>query len=198
MQSQDFLLVFGVAGVGKTTACEAYASKHPEFLYYRASALLSAGRGISAEALRTSEAREIERNQELLGKQLKALRCDHPERPLLIDAHAVIDNDLQIVRVPIEAVASMRPTGLALLEAAPETIVARRRSHPQSRPQRTAEAIAREIAAERDTVLSYAAELDLPLEIAPVTEGFVLDSIVDALRQRAMFGETKHNAITKG
>jgi len=184
MSNQDFLLVFGVAGVGKTTACEAFANKHPEFLYYRASALLSAARGISTEALRTSKSHEIERNQELLVKQLEARRRKHPARPFLIDAHAVIDNDHQLVRVPVEIVASMKPTGMILLEATPETIVARRRRDPRTRPQRAVEAIAREIATERETVLSYVAELDLPLEVGLVTDEFVLDPTIAALRQR--------------
>jgi adenylate kinase len=178
------VIVFGIPGVGKTTACEGFVSRHPEFLYYPASALLSAARGKSAAALRTSDAYEIESNQKLLGQELEALRLEHPERPLLIDGHAVIDNDHQLVRVPIDAVASMRPTGLGLLEATPETVLARRRLARRDHPQRTVGAIAQEIVAERDTVLSYAEKLDLPLEIRLVSDGFLLDEMIAVLRQK--------------
>jgi adenylate kinase len=177
-------LVFGISGVGKTTACKQYLRAHPQFIYVRASAVLSAARAKSADALRTVDAQEFVANQELIVRHLMAVRHDNPDSPILADVHAIIDNDEELLRVPLDIVRSMRANAFVLLEAPSETVLLRRDSLIRSRSRRTKSEIEFEMTIERETVLSYAKALDLPLEIGISTDGFVLDHTIGLLRRR--------------
>jgi len=171
-------LVFGVSGVGKTSACQAYVAAHPGTLFVSASELLKAARRSSTEALRTETADRIIQNQELLSPALAAFRAGREQRPILIDAHGVIDNDEQLVRVPVSTIVMLSPDRLILLEASVEEVAARRAGAERSRPVRTLEALAEEIAAERQMVTSYATALNVDLVIANLRDGFKLDEIL--------------------
>jgi adenylate kinase len=171
-------LVFGVPGVGKTTACQAYVGRHPETLFISASSLLKAAHQTSGEALRTAGAAEIVSNQQLLGAALAAFRKGREDRPVLIDAHAVIDNDQELVRVPVETIGSLVPDRLILLEAAACTVAQRRLADLRRRPVRNLKLISDELAAERATVESYAEALGLTLLVADVKPDFRLDALL--------------------
>lgn len=180
------LLVFGVSGVGKTSACQAFVARHPEFLYFRASQLLSEALAATPDELRTASAERIEANQELLGHGLAARRAPQLQRPVLVDVHGVIDNDRELVQVPVRTVQSLAPDGLILLENTPDVVAARRRHDPRPRPERTLEQLAQELAAERAAVEQYARALNVPWEAAHADDGFFLESValplLDVLR----------------
>lgn len=173
-------LIFGVSGVGKTSACEAYVATHPDTLFISASALLKAARNSSAERLRTAASGAIVDNQALLGPALAAFRAGREERDVLVDAHGVIDNDHELVRIPSSAISELKPDRLILLEASPETVAARRANSERRRPVRDLAAIGREIAAERETVIAYAKTLRIGLVIAEAGRCFTLDALLDA------------------
>lgn len=172
-------LVFGVSGVGKTSACEAYVAHHPDTLFVSASSLLKLAKQTTGEALRTARAEEIVDNQTLLVAALEAFRRGREKQPILIDAHGVIDNDTEYVRVPVSVIQALGPGRLILLQA-PATAVAERRSAAvRKRPQRSVEAIAREIEAEHAAVQSYAEALGLDLVIVEVGSDFSFDGLLD-------------------
>lgn len=173
------VLVFGVSGVGKTHACSDYTARHPDTLFVSASSLLKTATAESGEALRTASPAKIRNNQARLAGALAAFRAGREALPILVDAHGVIDNDSEFVRIPLSAVQSLSPDRLILLEAAPAVVAERRASDARLRPQRPIEAIVREIAAERDAVTSYARALDLDLAIADVVPGFRLDTLLE-------------------
>lgn len=173
------VLVFGVSGVGKTYACADYSARHPDTLFVSASSLLKTATADSDEALRTASPDKIRNNQALLAGALAAFRAGREALPILIDAHGVIDNDSEFVRIPLSAVRSLSPDRLILLEAAPALVAQRRAADVRLRPQRPIEAIIREIAAEREAVKSYAHALDLDLAIAEVVPGFRLDPLLE-------------------
>lgn len=175
------ILVFGVSGVGKTSSCEDYVRQHPEWLYLRASALLSTATGETPETLRTQTAGAIRSNQNLLGRALSAARADQQYRPVLLDAHAVIDNDKTLVEVPIAVVSDLGADGMILLEATPEDIALRRSRGLRPRPTRSIEELGREIAAESRIVDAYARKLNIPLASAVVGADFSLDPLIDKL-----------------
>jgi len=179
------ILVFGVSGVGKTSSCTDYVTRHPEWLYLRASALLSDATGESTEALRVSSGEAIRRNQQLLGAALERARAGREAAPVLIDAHAVIDNDRDLVTVPVEAVASLGGEGIILLELPAEMLAARRAGSDRPRPARSAQELDREARLEAGAARGYAAVLEIPLVSARVEGAFRLDPLVDELvRQR--------------
>jgi adenylate kinase len=178
------ILVFGVSGVGKTSSCEDYAKRHPSWLYLRASALLAQATGETPEALRTEAAVSIKLNQSLLGQSLYAARKRHPDRSILLDAHAIIDNDKTLVEVPLDAVENLHADGMILLEAHAEDLANRRSHARRQRPARSIKQLERESAAERKAVVAYAAKLRIPLESAIVGGDFSLDPLIDRLAQR--------------
>lgn len=186
----DCILVFGVSGVGKSWLCQEFTRAHPNFLYLRASDVLSDITSKAPEELRTAKADQIKANQQLLANELRLRRRGQRERPVLVDAHGVIDNDNELVRVPVESVRSMEPTGLILLEADPSVIANRRQIDSRTRPRRGTAALRREIAAERETVFEFAKLLGLPIEVGSANDGFSLDAVVTALRQRISSGRT--------
>jgi len=172
-------LVFGVSGVGKTSACLNYVATHPETLFVSASDLLKAARQSSAEALRTATIDRIIENQALLGPALTAFRDGREDRSIIIDAHGVIDNDRDLVRVPVSTIAALAPDRLILLEAPAKEVAARRAGAERKRPVRDLNHIEKEIAAERDVVVGYASALAVELVIAEAGLGFTLEAVLD-------------------
>lgn len=158
------ILVLGVSGVGKSTACARVAEADPGFLHLRASRLLSEATGQTVEALRVAPEDAIRRNQELLAAALDRRTAELEQITVLLDGHAVIDNDRTLFRVSTEAVAALRPDGMLLLEASPEVILQRRAADGRNRPFRTTADLLLEINAERDAILGYRESLQLPLD----------------------------------
>lgn len=175
------ILVFGLSGVGKTTACMDFVRRHPDWQYLRASALLSDATGKDPEMLRTAEKSVIRDNQRLLGDAFDRARAPRAGAPVLVDAHAVIDNDSDLVTVPVEVVGSLNPSGLILLELPAESLAERRGSGDRQRPDRPVDALAREAQLEAAAVSRYALVLDVPLAQATVDSAFTLDRLIDEL-----------------
>jgi len=173
--------VFGVSGVGKTTACQDLARRRPEIAYVRASQILGQHLNLDSDGLRKVSTDQMVTNQIILSEALKQFRREHPEQIIVVDAHAVIDNDSSLSQVPAAVIASIEPEGLILLEAEPEAVERRRRLDNRPRPIRTVEEISREIAAERLAVLDYGRLLKVPIFVANVKSGFTLDEYVDAI-----------------
>ncbi|AGB45323.1 archaeal adenylate kinase [Mesorhizobium australicum WSM2073] len=187
MERSPLIMVFGISGVGKTTACLAYVDAHPNYLYDRASAILQKAHGIPVEALRIGPASSVIENQAVLPSAVRALRKAEPSRTILLDSHAVIDNDTVFVEVPLDIIMAIEPDGFILLEAAPATIKQRREEASRPRPQRSVAQIGDEAQAERKAVTSYAKALGKPLIIDAVSEPqYDLQPAIDRLSQRIM------------
>lgn len=181
MEPGRTILIFGVSGVGKTSSCEDFVSRRPEWLYLRASSLLASATGETPETLRTETAWSIKSNQGLLGDALRAARTGREDRSVLLDAHAVIDNDNGLVEVPVEAVANLGADAIILLEASAEELAIRRLKSLRPRPVRTIEQLKLEIIAESRAVAAYCRELNIPCASAMVVAGFRLDPVIHKL-----------------
>jgi adenylate kinase len=175
------ILVFGVSGVGKSSACNRFVVRHPHWMHFRASELLRKATDKDPQLLRRESAGEIRANQAVLAEALCEQRRLYPDSHFLIDGHAIIDNDLALVRVPLEAVRALQPAGMILLDASAEQIQRRRTHDVPVRPQRSIAEIEREREEERDTVLDYARVLALPMVMGDVIGGFELDPLIAAL-----------------
>lgn len=180
------ILVFGVSGVGKSRACSDYVDRNPDWLHLRAGELLSRLTGESPENLRTALDEEVVANQGLLSSAVTRARAGRKHRPVLVDCHAVIDNDDDLVVVPAGTVAALAPNGIILLEHDAAEVAMRRIVDLRVRPSREPAAIAREAALERNTVEGYAASLALSLVIARTEVDFRLDASVDAVLSRRL------------
>ena len=176
-------LVFGVSGVGKSSSCSDFVARHPSYLHYSAGGLLREAKATSVDLLRTAGKQEITDNQTLIGDELRRKRRGQWNRPVIIDAHGVINNDVTLVPVPVAAIKTLEPDGLILLEARPELIIERRRKAARSRPMPSPAELQHEIEEERKAVRSFSANLGLPLVIDTVNDGYALDRAIAQLVQ---------------
>ena len=101
--------LFGLSGVGKTRFASELVAREPRILHLQASALLRKASGLLDEELRTADRDAMHANQKALADALQEARAGRRERPVLIDAHSVIDNDVDLLDVPFEAI---RPLGI--------------------------------------------------------------------------------------
>ncbi len=183
-------LVFGVSGVGKTTACADYVRRHLGFAHLNAGLLIGASRNLTNSNSRTSDPQQILDNQAIIVQQLAEFRRVNPDQSILLDSHAIINSDRDLIRVPLGTIRSTSPDGLLLLEAPASTIFARRQARAPGRTEGSVSAIERESMAERGAVLHYAESLRLPLEWRTVGEDFRLDDAIEALRRRLQNKDT--------
>jgi adenylate kinase len=104
--------VFGISGVGKSTMLREYVRKHPGWTHIIASEVLAEATRQNAEALRTAERGRIESNQRLAVRNIQSLRAQYPACNVALDAHCVIDNGQELVRVPVTAIQELQPASL--------------------------------------------------------------------------------------
>ncbi|AWI90994.1 hypothetical protein C0214_23935 [Methylobacterium sp. DM1] len=162
------IIVFGLSGVGKTTLCKAFVHQHPHYIYLSASQMLREATGRMPEELRMSDPQAIQERQKLLSAVLEEKRKGREGAPVLIDAHSVIDNNNTIVSVPISAIAAMRPTGLAFIEADPVAILQRRATDSRDRPIRTIDELRQQQLFAKEIAHEYAEKLDLPINLGRI------------------------------
>ncbi|MFC5356387.1 ATP-binding protein [Azospirillum himalayense] len=178
-------IVFGISGVGKTTACQSFVTRHPNYLYVRASDLLGNVTSLTSEELRTASRSHIIRTQALLADALRIHRTGQESRRVLIDAHSVIDNDRSLIRIPVDVIRSLSPNGLIFLEADADRLVEHRKASKKMRPVRSAPELARQQEIARDTVCQYACELRIPLAVGTVTNGFDIAPLILSIDEAA-------------
>ncbi|NPD69432.1 AAA family ATPase [Lichenicola cladoniae] len=177
-------MVFGISGVGKTTACQSYVNVHPDYLYQRASTILQTAHGLAAETLRTALPSSVISNQDVLASAITSFKDANPDKNILLDSHAVIDNDVVLIEIPLEIIAALAPDGFILLEADASLIKDRRKKGLRKRPSRMINQIQAEAEAERRVVMSYANSLDRPLVRDTVYYGFDLANAVNQLKAK--------------
>lgn len=159
-------VVFGVSGVGKTTLCKAYLENDPNWLFVSASTLLKNAKRKNAEELRTAGSENIVNNQAVLGDALQNFRKDHEDNPILVDAHGVIDNNQELVEIPVEVIASLNPDILILIQDTPQNVIRNRNfDKSRNRPVRSLDFVENEINQERKVVENYSRILNRKLYI---------------------------------
>lgn len=156
------LILFGISGVGKTTAARRISARYPQVLTFQASSLLKSALAQSGEALRTAAHDQIAANQTVLAGALDAARSESMDRPVMLDAHSVIDNDRTLVPLPLETFSPLRPEGIAVLTADPEMIAERRSAGERIRPARSTAELTQHQAQALAVAKSHALALGVP------------------------------------
>lgn len=175
------VVVFGISGVGKSTACVSYVSRHPTVLHTSAGALLQEAKRTESSLLRIQDPQSILRNQNLLCAALARFRLGREDADILIDAHSIIDNGHELVEIPVDTVRAINPSGLILLEAPAELVFERRQKDSRSRPLRSVEELQLQMNIAREVCRNYGRELSLPLEIGAVSHEQDLDTLINRM-----------------
>jgi adenylate kinase len=175
------IIVLGISGVGKTTACREYVVHNPEFLHLTASELIRNATGVTLQELMTADAMEIMRNQLVLQKALQTELQKRQATKVIIDGQCVLDNGREIVILPVDLVAPLRPTGFILLEDEPAKVLQRRLNDSRERPLRTAEELSAQMEMNRVAVRGYATTLMVPLVVTNAGHNFSLEGSIARL-----------------
>lgn len=174
-------IVFGVSGVGKTTACLDFVARHPHYLLLSASSLIAEATGASLKSLQTASVQQLLANQEILQAAVESRLQKHAASSFILDGQCVLDNGSDIVVLPVEAIAPFRANGFILLEAAASAILNRRSTDTRQRPKRSIEEISEQLAMNREAVEGYARHLRIPFVFAEAKGGLSLDAAVATL-----------------
>lgn len=170
------IALLGVSGAGKSRLASRIVSARPDFLKLSAGKLLREALHTTGKALRTAPSSDVLRNQERLVQVLRATRSGRVERPVLLEAHAFIDNDHELVDVPVAVMRAMDVSGLLVLVVPPETIRGRRAADAdRRRPDRTAVELARQ----QDHMLALARgySRELPARMLVLDSGDVASAL---------------------
>ena len=115
-----------------------YVAMHPTWIHLIVSEVLAEVTRQNSESLRTAPKARIQDNQKLAVKKIDAIRAQHPRSNVVLDAHCVIDNGQELVRVPEAAIEELRPTALLCIWDDAVRIHERRRlENDRMRPERS-------------------------------------------------------------
>nr|WP_246670917.1 AAA family ATPase [Aminobacter sp. MDW-2] len=160
-------LVVGVSGVGKSYVIGRFAA-NVSFVHVQASYLLRqakaelVARPVDREELRTGQVLD---NQALLVEAFGKLRAVE-SRPIIFDAHNIVDTDDGYAEIPLEVFRTIDPYVVIAISDDPEGILARRnRDTGRARPDRTASQIAEYQSLVISLAERHARELGVPYHL---------------------------------
>ena len=189
MSEFQIIGVFGISGVGKSTLIAEAQKIAPNSLHIQASALIKRGledRGINSEALRRRPGGQIRSHQDILLDSFWRTVQAQPHRLVVFDGHLVIDTDRELVEIPLEVIASLRPSLMVHLEDDAEKIGARRsQDRDRVRPVRSEEILEKHQRLSRRLCEAYAAALDTEMLVCGPDDVERFRSLLHGRRQKA-------------
>ena len=165
MTHRRVIAVFGISGVGKTTAIRKWLEGREDALHLQASALIKQGLAdpvLDSEVLRRSAGDRVLANQDLLIEMFGRAVAASAARLVIFDGHLVIDTDERLVEIPLSVIAALRPRMLLHIEQTPETIAERRRDDTsRNRPVRALDILEQQQARSRSLCQTYGKRLSV-------------------------------------
>lgn len=159
------ILVFGVSGIGKTTACQDYANHHKGVKHISAGKILSESDVPHQSSEKALGYKEILTRQECLSRKINQLEKEHPYKDFIIDAHSFVESQDTIVNIPTRIISMLKPSSIILLELDPESVLARIKDSSRKRPTHRLVELMWHIHITRINVVNYAREIEVPLKI---------------------------------
>lgn len=136
MTTAPLILIFGISGSGKSHLAKKLTRARPAILRLTASSLLKSWFHTTGERLRTAQQDTVVANQSALRDALANARKDDWERPVILEAHAVIDNDEGLVDVPFDTFRGLGVSYVLSVLAPVDVIAERRKKDQRHRPER--------------------------------------------------------------
>lgn len=163
MNAAPVIGIIGLSGSGKSHLAKSIVRAHPNILRMTAGRLLKRTLHTTGEKLRTTESDNVRNNQYELVKALANERAGQLERPVLLEAHAFIDNDSELIDVPADVMASLGLAGIILVDAPATAVLRRRLLDSRKRPRRTLAELRSQRRHLRELGETYKSALDIPL-----------------------------------
>ena len=162
------IAVFGVSGVGKSTLLGKIAAECPsKILHLQAGQLIKDRQRITdSEKIRTVKAEKIIDNQNDLIEEFYQ-KCNISSASLvLFDGHCIVDNNIDLVPIPVSVIKALTPKHLVFVHDNPEKITARcLGDSSRQRPVRTAAYVDNAQKRAIDTCREYEKILGIPLDL---------------------------------
>lgn len=157
------IILLGVSGVGKSRLANKIGALRPDTLLLSAGGLLRKYLRTTGEKLRTAEKRDVQENQLALAEALTNERRGQEDRLVLLEAHSFIDNDQELVDVPVKIIESLKPAGIILMSTTGERLAQQREMDERERPKRTPRELGRQLDHSRNLAVHYSETLRIPM-----------------------------------
>lgn len=177
--------VFGISGVGKSTLVTQALEAVPEGAHLRASDLIKNGladQTMNSELLRRSSRGKVRSNQDIMLESFWRRVQAQPHRLIVFDGHLLIDTDDELVQIPQEIIAGLRPSLMVHVEDDIARIAARRaQDGRRQRPARSKETLQGHQQLSRKLCEAYATALGCKMHICRPDEVISFTALLSAL-----------------
>jgi adenylate kinase len=171
-----------MSGVGKTTMLANFAAGAATWRHIIASEILRQSVRQPDEALRLASKEQMIDNQRTIIEGVKQIQERSADRNILLDAHCVIDNDVELVTVPASVIEPLHPSFLICVVDDPINVLERRMSSGlRLRPQRTAAQLGIYQELVKTTCESYAKLLGIGFASVSATDAGAFAALIDSL-----------------
>jgi adenylate kinase len=164
------IFVCGISGVGKSYLLRRYAELGNDRVVISAGGLIAHARAArDRDTLRTLSATDLHESQQMLVEGFRGLLPTITAPVLIIDGHALIDNNQNDpYLVPNEVFHALSPNGFVHIESPPDTIAERRRLDVvRQRPDRSIAELTRHQELSAARILDVARHLRVPAATCP-------------------------------
>jgi adenylate kinase len=161
----DITIIAGLSGVGKTFIIKKLTHKSDTCVHLSAGSLIKKRlENLDHDQLRKLDANSILANQYLMIEQFKEeLRTIDKRFSIILDAHMVIDNDIEIIEVPYEIFEKLSPKRIIFLSEIAEKIMERREfDNSRKRPIRSISEISEQQNRSIMLAQKYSLQLSIP------------------------------------
>lgn len=165
MNAAPVIAILGLSGSGKSHLAKSIMRARPNILRMTAGSLLKQAFHTTGEKLRTAQSDRVRDNQFELASALASERAGQLERPVLLEAHAFIDNDRELVDVPTDVMASLGLAAIILVDAPATAVLGRRSLDTRMRPRRNLTELRMQRRRLRELGERYTSALGIPLLI---------------------------------
>lgn len=179
MTAGPLILILGISGSGKSHLAKKIARARPAILRLTASSLLKSWFHTTGERLRTAHRDTVVANQSALRDALANARKGDWDRPIILEAHAVIDNDEGLVDVPFDTFSGLGVSFVLSVRAPVDVIAERRKKDQRHRPGRGTSELNDQQTRSLSASRLIAEELDVPFAVINSDDFATGLSIVD-------------------
>lgn len=164
MRLGPLIVLLGISGVGKSYLARRIFLRRPNILCLSAGALLKDALAEDPEQLRTANRDVVLKNQMILADAVRTARNHRWKQTVLLEAHSVIDNDQELIEVPIDAMRAIQVAGIILIEEPASDILRRRDADMRSRPARGLRELEDQQQLSNAVTYQYADALSAPIQ----------------------------------
>ncbi|WP_091950882.1 AAA family ATPase [Methylorubrum salsuginis] len=164
MRPGPLVVLLGISGVGKSFLVQKISERRSDLLCISAGTLLRDALKADPEQLRTSNRNVILSNQLLLADAVRRARSGRLQQTVLLEAHSIIDNDTELIEVPLEVIRALEIAGIILVEDHVTHIKRKRKTDTRFRPDRCLRELKDQQQQSSDAATRYSIALNVPIQ----------------------------------